>query len=86
MRPRMARPPKGIALPAASEPGNPAPAAPTNVLAEAPNGLPSPVKVKAQRMIPPHLVMAMGILPFGRNIKASRSPDGLVATGRKPSL
>jgi hypothetical protein len=86
MLPRMLRMPKGIALPAAAEPGIPAPAGQSTVPAAAPNGLPAPVRVRGNRMFPPHLIMALGIIPAARGVRSNISPDAFVAAGRKPGL
>jgi hypothetical protein len=49
-----------------------------------PAGTPSPVKMRSGRMMPPGLVMALGIMPSIRGVRSGRvNPSAMVATGRK---
>jgi hypothetical protein len=66
MMPQMVRLPKAFAaLQSQAGPGAaPTPQPDASVPTAAPNGMPSPVQVRAQRMLPPHLVQALGIIPF----------------------
>lgn len=80
-----ARVPRGIALPRASEPGAETPRADPSGQSSLPASVPSPVKMNA-RMMPPSLIMALGIMPPVRGVRSGRvNPSALVAAGRKPS-
>jgi hypothetical protein len=91
MMPQMPRIPQGIRNPMASEPqsgGVPTagalPADPSGQ-STVPAGVPSPVKMGSGRMMPPGLVMALGVMPSIRGVRSGRvNPGALVAGGRKP--
>jgi hypothetical protein len=52
-----------------------------------PAGIPSPVQGSMGRAFPPSLIMALGIMPPVRGVRAGRvNPSSLVAGGRKPGL
>jgi hypothetical protein len=92
MFPQMPRIPQGIHNPMASEPqsgGVPTagalPADPSGQ-SSVPAGTPSPVKMRSGRMMPPGLVMALGVMPSIRGVRSGRvNPTAMVATGRKPT-
>lgn len=80
-----ARVPRGIANPRRAEPGFETPRADPSGQSSLPASVPSPVKMNA-RMLPPGLVMALGIMPPVRGVRANRvNPMALVAAGRKPT-
>ena len=94
MLPQFARLPAGVHQPLAAEPGgspaavqDPAAAA---VAAQATAQPPSAtaIKKRAMRMLPPGLVMALGIMPPPRagNVRSGLNPDSLVAKGRNPGV
>jgi len=91
MLPQMPRVPQGIRNPLASEPqGGGVPTAGTlpadaSGQSSIPAGVPSPVKMRSGRMMPPGLVMALGIMPPVRGVRSGHvNPSRLVAAGRKP--
>jgi len=78
--------PRGIRNPPRSEPGAETPRADPSGQSSIPASVPSPVKMKAGRMMPPGLVMALGIMPPVRGVRANRvNPLALVAAGRNPT-
>jgi hypothetical protein len=80
-----ARLPRGVMNPRASEPGAETPVARPEDQAGLPASIPSPVKMNA-RMLPPSLIMALGIMPPVQGVRSGRvNPNMLVAAGRKPS-
>jgi hypothetical protein len=91
MLPQMPRLPRGMHNPLASEPqsgGVPTagtlPADPSGQ-SSVPAGVPSPVKMHAGRMMPPGLIMALGIMPSISGVRGGHvNPTTLVARGRKP--
>jgi hypothetical protein len=98
MLPQMPRIPVGIRNPLRSEPqgggiptmgpsANAMPADPSGQ-SSVPAGIPSPVKSgMGGRMFPPSLIMALGIMPPVRGVRAGRvNPMALVAAGRKVNL
>lgn len=85
--PRSIRLPSGVRNPLASEPGSggvPTSADPSGQ-STIPAGTPSPVRLRSGRMLPPNLVMALGIMPSVRGVRSGRvNPSALIASGRKP--
>lgn len=80
-----ARLPRGIMNPPRSDPGFETPKADPSGQSSLPASVPSPVNVTA-RMLPPGLIMALGILPPVRGVRSGRvNPSALVAGGRRPS-
>jgi hypothetical protein len=92
MLPQMPRIPQGIRNPMAAEPGSGGvptasglPADPSGQ-SSLPAGVPSPIKMRSGRMLPPALVMALGVMPSIQGVRSGRvNPTALVATGRKPT-
>lgn len=79
-----ARLPMGIHNSRRAEPGAETPRADPSGQSSIPASIPSPVKMNA-RMMPPGLVMALGIMPPVRGVRASRvDPSALVTGGRGP--
>ena len=92
MNPQMPRLPQGIRNPLAAEPqaggvptaGDALPADPSGQ-SSIPSSVPSPVKMRGGRMMPPHMLMALGIMPGIRGVRSGRNnPAALVASGRNP--
>jgi hypothetical protein len=78
--------PRGVRNPPRSEPGAETPRADPSGQSSLPVSVPSPVKMRAGRMMPPGLVMALGIMPPVRGVRADRvNPLALVAAGRNPT-
>lgn len=76
--------PMGIHNPRRAEPGFETPRADPSGQSSIPASIPSPVKMNARTM-PPGLVMALGIMPPVRGVRAGRNdPSALVAGGRGP--
>lgn len=79
--------PVGVHNPLRSDPGSNQPiAADPSGQSSLPAGVPAPVKVRSGRLMPPGLIMALGIMPPIRGVRAGRvNPAALVAAGRVPS-
>ena len=93
MLPQMVRSPMGIRNPLRSEPqGGGVPTAGTlpadpSGQSSVPAGVPSPVKMRPGRMMPPWLVQATGLMPSIRGVRTGHvNPTALVAGGRKPGM
>jgi hypothetical protein len=88
MMPGSIRLPAGVRNPLASEPGSggvPTTTAPAEQ-STVPAGTPAPVRLRSGRLLPPHVVMALGIMPGIRGIRTGRvSPTKLVSAGRRPA-
>jgi hypothetical protein len=78
--------PLGVRNPMRSGPGALTPQADPSGQSSVPASVPSPVKVKAGRMMPPGLIMALGIMPSVRGVRGGHvNPAAIVAAGRKPT-
>jgi hypothetical protein len=95
MMPQMARIPGGVHQPLASEPGALPPvssgvitAAVTAAQTTAQPPSATAIKQRSMRMLPPSLIMALGILPAPRagNVRSGLNPIAFVARGRTPGV
>jgi hypothetical protein len=90
MLPQMPRIPRDIHNPMASEPqggGVPTAGLPADPSGQSsiPAGVPSPVKMRSGRMMPPGLIMALGIMPSVRGVRSGRvDPTAMIKSGRSP--
>jgi len=93
MMPQMARIPGYIRQPLASEPGALPPVSSEAVAAAVAQATVQPpsamaIKQRSMRMLPPSLIMALGIIPGPRtgNVRSGLNPVAFVARGRKPGF